>query len=168
MNPQWLGDSFDIVKRFFFCILHSAGYMVFVEPMGTDNWNTIEGDYYKLLGGRPRQASTPTDGKTALFFDPDKGIGRRKTREHVTMRTIVSELDTYNVVFSFDQSFSRSDSPQAQMKTKLRELRSKGGHGFYYDSHARFLFASNAQGEAVEVRNLLLATGLPQARLYWP
>ena len=58
MNPQWLGDSFDIVKRFFFCILHSAGYMVFVEPMGTDNWNTIEGDYYKLLGGRPRPQQT--------------------------------------------------------------------------------------------------------------
>lgn len=51
------------------------------------------------------------------------------------------------------------------MLRKLEELRSRGVHGFYYDSHARFLFCSRSQTRIDAFYDSLVETGLPEQRL---
>lgn len=130
MNPDWFGDSFDIVKRFFVSVLRCAGYSVYVD-----------------------------------LLDPDTGIGKKPSAQHITIETIAQNLAHHDVVFSFDQSFSRTRTPLEQMKEKLEALAIYGVHGFYYDSHARFLFAAKSRDAIEEVRKALLAAGLPRKRL---
>ena len=51
------------------------------------------------------------------------------------------------------------------MKNKIAELRKRECYAMYYDSHARFLFASLKQQPLRELRAHLLALGLPSERL---
>jgi len=46
MNRKWLGDSFDIVKRFFLENLRTLGYHVVVDPMFTGEWKPCEKEEY--------------------------------------------------------------------------------------------------------------------------
>jgi hypothetical protein len=166
MNPDWFGDSFDIVKRFFITVLQSAGYRVYVDPMFTGRWHGKENHFYKLVGAStPPPNSVLSKEKSALLIDPDTGIGRREGPKHVTIETIVPKLEYHNIVFVFDMSFSLNRTPLNQMKEKLEMLSKNGGLGFYYNSHARFLFASKNQTTIDAVRNAILATGLPRKRL---
>ena len=74
MNPAYLGDSYDLVKRFFCTELAALGYSINVNPMFTGAWNGTEHEFYRLIGvarfGQQEQGST----RTAAFFDPDTGI----------------------------------------------------------------------------------------------
>ena len=51
------------------------------------------------------------------------------------------------------------------MNDKLNEVLRLGGHGMYYDSHARFIFVSATKDELLKLRNHLLNIGLPNNRL---
>ena len=163
MNPHWFGDSFDIVKRYFIENLKIIGYQVVVDPMLTGEWQGVEDRFYHFLGALPlcREAGE----KTALFLDPDTGIGKKDTAQHITINTISLHLENYEIVFSFDQSFSRGVSATDKMKEKLGELERAGHVGFYYDSHARFLFSANDTATLCAVEQQLLLTGLPANRL---
>ena len=101
----------------------------------------------------------------SVFIDPMFTIGKRKTKQHVTIEGIAKHLETFDLVFSFDQSFSRSREPLDQMSEKLNRLRSTGNYGFYYDSHARFLFASGKLKLLNEFKEGLKKTGLPPKRI---
>ena len=68
MNPQWFGDSFDIVKRFFIANIREMGYQVFVDPMFTGEWNGLENKFYDFLGAVPLESLATSSGKTALFL----------------------------------------------------------------------------------------------------
>ena len=163
MNPQWFGDSFDIVKRFFVENLNSIGYRVVVDPMLTGKWNGLEHDFYKFLKAYP--LNDKGNNKSALLLDPDTGIGRKKTKKHVTIQCIAEQLLVHEIVFSFDQSFSRGGSAAEKIKEKLLLLKDTGNHGFYYDSHARFLFSAKSAEALNEVEQQLLLSGLPASRL---
>jgi len=163
MNPQWFGDSFDIVKRFFVENLNEIGYHVVVDPMLTGEWGGLEKKFYKFLKAYP--LSEKSNRKSALLLDPDTGIGNKKTDEHVTIKCIAEHLSQHDVVFSFDQSFSRSGYATEKVKEKLTLLAETGNYGFYYDSHARFLFAANSIETLEEVEQQLLSSGLPASRL---
>ena len=52
------------------------------------------------------------------------------------------------------------------MKEKLGWLEETGNVGFYYDSHARFLFAANSSENLNAVEQQLLSSGLPASRLF--
>jgi len=163
LNPQWFGDSFDIVKRYFVENLKQIGYHVIVDPMFTGKWNGDKNRFYHFLGASA--LGQMYDGKTALLLDPDTGIGKKETKRHVTINTIASHLKTHEIVFSFDQSFSRVGSAADKMKEKLSELEATGNVGFYYDSHARFLFAANTVTNLNAVEQQLILSGLPENRL---
>ena len=163
MNPQYFGDSFDIVKRFFIENLNAIGYHVIVDPMLTGGWNGMEHCFYRFLKAYPLSEQSST--KSALLLDPDTGIGKKKSKKHVTMKYIAEQLLKYDVVFSFDQSFTRGGNPVVEITEKLRSLQETGNHGFYYDSHARFLFASKSPKKLGEVEKQLLASGLPASRI---
>lgn len=163
MNPQWFGDSFDIVKRFFVENLNAIGYHVVVDPMLTGKWNGLEHDFYKFLKAYPLLDKSST--KMALLLDPDTGIGNKITKRHVTVTYIADQLRHHELVFSFDQSFSRGGSASEKIKAKLKQLKETGNHGFYYDSHARFLFAAKSVEILNELEQQLLSSGLPGSRL---
>lgn len=166
MNPQWFGDSFDIVKRFFVENLREIGYHVTVDPMLTGEWNGLEKRFYKFLKADPLRAKSTNIGKSALLLDPDTGVGKRKTKRHVTINCIAEKLNNYDVVFSFDQSFSRGGDSAYKIREKLTMLKETGNHGLYFDSHARFLFASKYTKNLREIEKQILSTGLPKSRLF--
>lgn len=163
MNPKWLGDSFDLVKRYFVDNLKSIGYIVSVDPMLTGNWNGNEENYYRLLG--VAQFDKSNSGKKALLLDPDIGIGPKITEKHTTVSIIAEHLTGFDIVFSFDQSFSRAGNATDKMKEKLKELKETGNVGFYYDSHARFLFSSSSVKSLNEIEQQILSSGMAKNRL---
>ena len=164
MNPDFLGDSFDIVKRFFIENIKSLGYQVCVDPMFTGEWTGIEHQFYKLVGAVPLGNFVKTGGRTALLLDPDTGIGDKRSKRHITMEMLVRHLQQHEIVFSFDQSFRRGGQPIVDIKRKLNTLQALGAVGFYYDSHARFLFAAKSTQTLMEIEQKLLEAGLPERR----
>ena len=165
MHPQWFGDSYDIVKKFFVDTLKEIGYEVYVEPMFTGDWKGTEQQFFEFLGVKCNDEYSKPPQKSALLVDPDTGIGKKASSKHVTISSIIRKLGKYEIVLSFDQSFSREISPEIQMQEKLSILNELGGIGFYYDSHARFLFAAKNLIALNTLRDRLLEIGLPNARL---
>ena len=165
MNPSWFGDSYDIVKRFFVAQLNIAGYKVYVDPMFTGKWDGMADKFFKLLGAASMETFEAGCEKSALLLDPDTGVGKSRSHRHVTISDIVERLQDYEVVFAFDQSFSRDRNPTEQMQEKLSLLSDLGAFGFFYDSHARFLFSTRTAADRQSVINIFLAVGLPKIRL---
>jgi hypothetical protein len=137
-----------------------------VDPMLTGEWNGNEKHFYKFLNADPLSKENRSKIKSALLLDPDTGIGKKKTKKHVTINCIAEKLKYYDVVFSFDQSFSRGGNATDKIKEKLMKLKETGNYGFYYDSHARFLFAAKSKKHLEDIEKQLLSTGLPKSRLF--
>lgn len=98
-----------------------------------------------------------------LSFEP---IGEERTSPaHASISHVVDHLRRHEIVFVFDQSYSRAIAPLQQLRAKLQQFQNQGAHGFYYDSHARFLFASFSAESLSIFRETLLRTGLPGHRL---
>jgi hypothetical protein len=165
MNPAFFGDSFDLVKRFFVQELSTLGYRVVADLMLTGEWGGNEREFYRLVGVEPHTSLPESSTQTALFLDPDTGISRKDGPRHVSFGRIAQEAQRHALIFSFDQSFSRQAKPEAIMREKLMALEALGCYGMYYNSHARFLFASAQRQRLHELRMHLLSLGLPAFRL---
>ena len=165
VNREWFGDSYDIVKRFFIDALHALGYAVYVDPMPTGEWTSTEPNFLRFLRTQHVRDAVPSRD-SALLLDPDTGISTAaSSRRHASVATIVSHLKHHTIVFAFDQSFSRGLAPWPQIQHKLSRVHGVGAHAFYYDSHARFLFASYSSAKLWAFRETLIAIGLPAHRL---
>lgn len=165
MNPKWFGDSYDIVKKFFVDTLKDIGYEVYIDPMFTGNWNEKEQHFINFIGAKLNDGFEIPARKSAILVDPDTGIKEKASSKHVNFNTIIQNLDKYEIVFLFDQSFSRSKSSEEQMQKKLSTLNKLGGNGFYYDSHTKFLFASKNLNAINAIRERPLQIGIPRTRL---
>jgi hypothetical protein len=165
MNPEHFGDSFDFVKRFFINELRVLGYEVTIDPMLTGNWNGSELDFFRLIGAEPQKLATSDNSKAALFLDPDIGVKVKGGKQHVSYTRLATEASTYDLVFTFDQSFSRAEAIALIMQSKLDELGQLGLHAMYYDSHAKFLFVSKQTDLLADLRAHLVDLGLPATRL---
>ena len=165
MNPKYLGDSYDLVKRFFCRELSLLGYSVAVDPMFTGAWSANEQEFYRLIGAEPIAGERTTSTRAALFLDPDTGINEKGGGKHASFDRLAQEAASYELVFAFDQSFSRQCKPEKVMREKLSALRSRGCHGMFYDSHARFVFVATERHALHELQLQLLSLGLPASRL---
>jgi len=165
MNPLWFGDSYDIVKRFFVGEVRSLGYAVYVEPMLTGDWDGRDDQLFRLLQVRHVRDHVRLNERSALLIDPDTGVSERSTPKHVSSGKIVEYLAIHDLVFVFDQSFSRIGDADAAMCSKLERLNVCGAAGFYYNSHARFLFAARSWEPLTELQARLRESGLPSSRL---
>lgn len=165
MNPAFLGDSYDLVKRFFVQELRSLGYMVEVDPLFTGDWAGTEDAFHRLIGATQYHAQTAPKDQSALFIDPDTGIREKASRCHVSFKRIAEETNKFVLVSAFDQSFSRQGNPLATMQLKIKALAELGVSALYYNSHARFLFASRQAARIAELRVHLHKVGIPTARL---
>ncbi len=165
MNPAFLGDSYDLVKRFFCVEIQKLGYRISVDAMLTGHWANAEEQFYRLIGIAPRAPAPEGTCLSALFLDPDTGINTKGGPRHISLDRISREVMAYDLVLCFDQAFSRKADPAEVMAVKLIALRSHACHAMYYDSHARFLFASR-RSEAIDgLHAHLTDLGLPSLRL---
>lgn len=166
MNPAFLGDSYDLVKRVFVQELRVLGYEVGVEPFFTGDWDGAKKmKFHQLTAARHRDELAARAQRTALLLDPDTGVKELGSAKHVSFRQMEAEVDKHQIVFAFDQSFSRNAVPKDVMQDKLDKLRARNVYAMYYDSHARFLFASRAEGAIKELRtHLQEIVGLPDRR----
>jgi hypothetical protein len=165
MNPKHFGDSYDLVKRFFCRELESLGYFVAIDPMLTGSWDGTENEFYRLVGVKPEAKRQPNSARSALFLDPDTGIKESSGSQHVSFDRLTQEASKYEIVFAFDQSFSRQTKPETIMCEKLAALQARGCHAMYYNSHARFLFVARERAPLHELRTHLVSLGLPLSRL---
>jgi hypothetical protein len=165
MNPEWFGDSYDIVKRFLSAELQRVGVRVYADPMLTGEWPDGAAAFLAFIGATHADEARGSDYNTALFIDPDTGVRERASARHCTITYMVRQAEKFSLVFAFDQSFSRNAPAQIQMEYKLDQLRELGVHGFYYDSHARFLFTARQRRHLLKARDSLIAAGLPERRL---
>ena len=165
MNPDYFGDSYDLVKRFFCRELSLLGYSVAVDPMLTGIWSANEREFYRLIGAEPVESTTPIPKRAALFLDPDTGINEKGGKQHASFDRLARGTANYELVFAFDQSFSRQEKAKDVMRGKLSALRARGCHGMYYDSHARFVFVATERSVLNELQLQLLSLGLPESRL---
>ena len=164
MHPAYLGDSCDIVKRFFCEALRRLGYSVYIDPMFTGEWSGKETTFYRFLGVDRFTPAPAGSSMTALFLDPDTGVNRKGSRSHVSYERIVTEAQQHQIVFAFDQGFSRGMAPEPQIREKIETIAALGCSAIYYDSHARFLFVSRERSELERLRNELVSQGLPSSR----
>lgn len=166
MHPSYLGDSYDIVKRFFCEALRRLGYTVYIDPMFTGEWSGQEASLYKFLGvQRLHGGGVTASAATALFLDPDTGVNGKGGRRHASFERVATEALKHQIVFAFDQGFSRATLPKTQIEKKLAAMLARGCRAFYYDSHARFIFASRDGKELERLRAELVSQGLPNTRL---
>jgi hypothetical protein len=164
MNPKYLGDSYDVVKRFFCEVARVSGYAVYVDPMFTGAWTSQQrASFFRFLGTREVSSPTP-QGPAALLIDPDTGIRSRPGSGHTTFNAIASRCDEFALVFVFDQSFSYGSDARRAMIAKLTSLRALGIRGIYYNSHARFLVCGRGSARVMQFQKALVQAGLPLSR----
>ncbi len=188
MKSQYLGDSYDHVKR------------VLIEGSSKDNWISAammtadateeelvsygtflkcevpaqfvsapqakhRGEYFERL----RQYCRKT--RSNIFLDPCTGVRpedrfRPSMREHVATSEIaqlISGTEHPELLLCFDQSLARGSEDQGRAE-KLRILSRERVRAFYFKSHASFLCASSDHQVLDEWFQGLLAIGLPSSR----
>ena len=70
MNPAYLGDSYDVVKRFFCESARSAGYAVYVDPMFTGDWSARQRALFLRFLGAQELGPVVPQSPAALLVDP--------------------------------------------------------------------------------------------------
>jgi hypothetical protein len=170
MKRDFLGDSYDAVKRLWRDLLqHWAPLHADARFIPED----LRADF-TLLTGIPMLTDNRPD-VFSILNDPDTGIrlpGERNQNEsqsHISISFIMRQLaeSGASCVITFDQSdyrHSRMDREE-QRQAKMRSLADSGFHSFYYVSHAPFLFAASNSQALREVRQILIAAGMPAKRL---
>ena len=166
MNTEYLGGAHDIVKRFFCETMRSLDYTIYIDPMWLNPNDERDGELFALLGVKHIRHQSARPGRTCLLIDPAIGVAERPNRTHVSLDRIADELVRHSIVFALDQSFSRSTDRQVQMSRKLTTLARRGVAAFYYDSSAKFLFASRTASHLESVKLRLRAMGVPEQRIF--
>lgn len=170
MKKEYLGDSYDAVKRLWRDLLQDWA------PLFADGRFIPEDirEHFSLFTKIPILKELPQESFSVLN-DPDTGIrlpgeiNQKEGRTHISITTIVDQLkiNKINCVVTFDQSYHRKGkgSHKDQRITKMDEIREKGFYSFYYVSHAPFLFACPSKTLLIELKNLLKEAGVPEFRI---
>jgi len=168
MKQEFLGDSYDVVKRFW------AENLSSIAPIYADGRfvpKEIRDRYTRMTRIPIFLDSVPHP--FAIFLDPCTGIPRstntvrRPTRKYAPLPFITEVIakDHPEFLVCFDQSFGFNDSKELRMEEKRRALISSGLYAFYYASHANFLFVSESSEIIASIRKQLLSLGIPGERL---
>lgn len=170
MKRQYLGDSYDALKRLWHDVLegwaplHAERRFIPIDLR----------DEFTTMTRIPMYSERPGE-PVSILNDPDTGIrlpdGKRQSEgtSHVTLATIRDQVRRPGVkcVVTFDQSNHRDKGkpPRSQRDAKRRWLKDQGVESFYYVSHAPFLFAFPNGQTQVEVAKLLKKAGIPKDRI---
>lgn len=170
MNEGFLGDSYDMVKRFWWEQLRPiaplyAHHRFVPVPIR---------DRYVSLTGIPILAPDQP-APFGILLDPHTGIPlpseapRRVSLAHAPLDFLValSAERSPNYLICFDQAHDRREGAaprEAQWAAKVDYLRRAGLAAFYYVSHSPFLFAAPDPRVLRDIRGRLTAVGIPGKR----
>jgi hypothetical protein len=143
MHEKYLGDSYDLVKRFL-CqtlspIARLYAHWKFVSQEIQEKYTTVT--TIPILGSeRPQETF-------GLLLDPDTGFTQgRATSKHVSPKFMTDVNNTLRpeYIVCFDQSSRRigGHGAESQREQKMKALQAAGLSSFDYASHAPFLFAA--------------------------
>ena len=174
MHRSFLGDSYDIVKRFWGERLAKIAPLI-AHPRFVPREIRRE---FELIVGIPILHEGRTPSKFGLFLDPDTGIplptsvAQTATVTHAPISFIANELERLapRCLICFDQSHDRhcGHSKPEQRQMKLGALRAKEIACMYYVSHAPFLFAARDELDLNAIRTGLVESGIPDWRFERP
>lgn len=169
MKQEYLGDSYDAVKRLWrdllqeWAPLHADGRFIPSEMQ----------DEFTLLTGIPILTEPPREA-FSILNDPDTGIrlpgeeNQKESRAHISITSIAVQLsdDRVKCVITFDQSHYRQNrgTYKEQRRAKMEDLRRRGFQSMYYVSHAPFCFASRTRLALTELKGILHRAGIPETR----
>lgn len=168
MHQDFLGDSYDLVKRFW------AENLSSIAPIYTHDRfvpEEIRRDYAQIT--RLPIFNSSVVHPFAIFLDPCTGIpaptrgARNPTMKRAPIPFIVDVFEKLHPRFliCFDQAFGFNEDKESCMKEKMNMLTTNGLCAFYYTSHANFLFVAESAAVTNSLRKLLLNLGIPEWRL---
>jgi len=169
MREKYLGDSYDLVKRFWCAGLKPIAPL-YAHPKFLPAGIRAQ---YTAVTSIPILNSPPS-GRFGVLLDPHTGIPRPDdsfsgaTASHASLPFVVQvnqELHpTY--IICFDQSYHRQHGlDRAKQRDVKRKFLRKGGiESFYYVSHAPFLFLASKRKILAALRDRLTSLGIPTCR----
>jgi hypothetical protein len=170
MKRQYLGDSYDAVKRLWQQIL-STSAPLYAEPLFIPS--DLHAAFSRLTGIPILSGQRPP--AFSILNDPDTGIRlpdakkQSMTQTHTSTAAILGQMrqGKPSCIITFDQSHNRHiDSKHDEQRlAKMRSLLEGGAFSFYYVSHAPFLFAFPSRAALENIRTLILSAGIPENRL---
>jgi len=175
MREKYLGDSFDIVKRFWAERLASVAPLYAHPRFVPKNLRPA----FESMTGMPIAGTHGTSGQQfGLFLDPHTGIPlpseatQRVSASHAPLAFIAAEMNRLGPLYliCFDQSHKRVSglSRADQRERKRAALSALDISSFYYVSHAPFLFAARQAEVLDQVRSRLRECGIPCIRFEPP
>jgi hypothetical protein len=162
MDESYLGDSYDLVKRFLCQTLYPIAPL-YAHPQFVPS--AIREAYVAvttipILGVPPRSSF-------GILLDPDKGVCLgRATRKHAPLSLVVELHHRLcpKYIVCFDQSFNWNLDRKEQMRAKEASLQVQGLQALYYVSHAPFLFTAHDSDTLDQIFSRLLTAGIPKRR----
>ena len=173
MKREFLGDSYDMVKRLWADLLRKAAPLcadpVFFKDDDKDKEGALQREFTRLTG-IPMEAGRPS-GVFSILLDPNTGISLKDKRpRYVTTAYIAKRLGESGVryVVTYDQSFGHGGPKalEAARQEKMARMKEHGYPSFYYVSHASFLFAAGSQQDLRELRTIIEKAGVPSERIH--
>ncbi len=169
MNRDYLGDSYDAVKRLWQQVV-SEWAPLFADPRFIPS--DLQGEFTRLTG-IPMLPDSPPE-PYSILNDPDTGIrlpgesNQAESRTHIALSRVQSQLQRSGLraVITYDQSDYRHNELKRdeQRLAKMRFLADAGLFAFYYVSHAPFLFAFPDAESRGQLRDRLRRFGIPEDR----
>ena len=173
MKRQFLGDSYDIVKRLWADLLRHTAPLYAAPLFYQDDDKSKEVDLqreFTRLTGIQMKVGRPS-GVFSILLDPDTGISLidKPLPRYVTTEYIAEQLREPGAryVVTYDQSFPRcSDSARRErMQQKMKSLAKAECLSLYYASHASFLFTARYRQDLQELKAILTEAGVPAWRI---
>jgi len=166
MRAKYLGDSYDLVKRFWSESLRDVAPL-FAHPRFVPQ--AIRAQYTGVTS-IPILCSPP-NRPFGILLDPDTGIPlpdrplKQATASHAPLLFLVQTIAELHpdYMVCFDQSYHRRHelSKERQREAKRKFLRERGILSFYYVSHAPFLFMSESVETLAAIGDRLMSLGVP-------
>ena len=171
MRSIYLGDSYDIVKRFWAESLCPLGSL-YSHPRFVPA--EIRARYTAVTLIPVLDTENLPEVPFGLLLDPHTGIPlhaestAEATASHAPLPFVVLANEQLRPAYMicFDQSFYRRHelSRTEQLEKKREFLQGQGISSFYYDSHAPFLFMAGKAETLSAVRSRLVSLGVPEER----
>jgi hypothetical protein len=171
MKGAYLGDSYDIVKRFWSESLQTVAPL-YAHPRFVPA--DIHVRYTAVTTIPILKNGKPPEGSFGLLLDPHTGIPlpaedpAEVNAAHAPLQFIVRVNEQLRPAYMicFDQSYHRHHelSRLEQLERKREFLQKRGVGSFYYYSHAPFLFMAAKVETLTAVLSRLISLGVPQER----
>jgi hypothetical protein len=172
MRDKYLGDSYDIVKRFWAESLRPLAAL-YAHPRFVPA--AIRRPYTSVTSIPILELDKLPGKPFGLLLDPHTGIplpaesSAAATATHAPLLFIARLNTTLRpaYIICFDQSYHRRPEfgKAEQQRKKQAFLQGEGIDSFFYDSHAPFLFMAGSAEFLSAVRERLVSVGVPEGRI---